>query len=83
MVEEKRILYEHLDVPDINTFDVFRQYDGYTRFEKAIAEYQPEEIAKMVMGFRIERQRRCRFFYRLEMELRPKRYKTVLPLLQR
>ena len=49
MVEERRILYEHLDVPDINTFDVFRQYDGYTRFEKAIAEYQPEDIAKMVM----------------------------------
>ena len=37
MVQERRILYEHLDVPDINTFDVFRQYDGYTRFEKAIA----------------------------------------------
>ena len=49
MVQERRILYEHLDVPDINTFDVFRQYDGYTRFEKAIAEYQPEDIAKMVM----------------------------------
>ncbi|MCY4554500.1 MAG: SLBB domain-containing protein, partial [Candidatus Poribacteria bacterium] len=49
MVEERRILYEHLDVPDINTFDVFRQYDGYTRFEKAIAEYQPDDIAKMVM----------------------------------
>ena len=49
MVEEKRILYEHLDVPDINTFDVFRQYDGYKGFEKAITEYQPEDIAKMVM----------------------------------
>ena len=49
MVQEKRILYEHLDVPNINTLDVFRQYDGYTRFEKAIAEYQPEDIAKMVM----------------------------------
>ena len=48
MIQEKRILYEHLDVPNINTFDVFRQHDGYTRFEKAIAEYQPEEIADMV-----------------------------------
>ena len=49
MVQERRILYEHLDVPNINTFDVFRQYDGYTRFEKAITEYQPDEISKMVM----------------------------------
>ena len=49
MVQERRILYEHLDVPDINTFDVFRQYDGYKRFEKAIAEYQPEEIATIVL----------------------------------
>lgn len=49
MVQEKRILYEHLDTPGIHTFDVFRQHDGYTRFEKAIAEYQPDDIAKMVM----------------------------------
>ena len=48
MVQERRILYEHLDVPDINTFDVFRQYDGYKRFEKTIKEYQPEEICDMV-----------------------------------
>ena len=49
MVQERRILYEHLDVPDINTFDVFRQYDGYKRFEKTIEEHQPEEICDMVM----------------------------------
>ena len=48
MVQERRILYEHLDVPDINTFDVFRQYDGYKHFEKAINEYEPEEICEMV-----------------------------------
>lgn len=48
MVQEKRILYEHLDVPNINTFEVYRQHDGYTQFEKALAEYQPEEIAQMV-----------------------------------
>ena len=49
MVQERRILYEHLDVPNINTFDVFRQYSGYKRFEKAIAEYKPEDIVDMVM----------------------------------
>ena len=49
MVQERRILYEHLDVPDINTFDVFRQYDGYKHFEKTIKEHQPEEICDMVM----------------------------------
>ncbi len=48
MVQEKRILYEHLDVPNINTYDVYRQYDGYARFEKALAEYQPDDIAQMV-----------------------------------
>jgi len=50
MVQEKRILYEHLDVPNINTFEVYRQYDGYTQFEKALAEFQPEEIAQMVVS---------------------------------
>ena len=49
MVQERRVLYENLDVPDINTFDVFRQYDGYKHFEKAIKEHQPEDICDMVM----------------------------------
>ncbi|MBI1922966.1 NADH-quinone oxidoreductase subunit NuoF [Candidatus Poribacteria bacterium] len=49
MIQERRILYEHLDVPNINTFDVFRQYGGYKGFEKAIREHKPEEIADMVM----------------------------------
>ena len=55
MVQEKRILYEHLDVPNINTYDVYRQYDGYTRFEKALAEYQPDDIAQMVKDSGLER----------------------------
>ena len=74
MVEEKRILYEHLDVPDINTFDVFRQYDGYKGFEKAIAEYQPEEIAKMVLDSGLKGRGGCRFFYWRKMEFCPKGY---------
>ena len=74
MVEERRILYEHLDVPDINTFDVFRQYDGYTRFEKAIAEYQPEEIAKMVWDSGLKGRGGCRFFYGGKMEFCSKGY---------
>ena len=49
MIQERRILYEQLDVPGMNTFEVFRQYEGYKRFEKALEEYQPDEIADMVM----------------------------------
>ena len=41
MIQEKRIIYEHLDVPDIYTFDVFRQYGGYQRFSKALKETPP------------------------------------------
>ena len=52
------------NIPDINTFDVFRQYDGYKRFEKAVNEYQPDDIPKMVMECRVERQRRCGIFDR-------------------
>ena len=44
MIEEKRILYEHLDVPDINTFDVFRQYDGYTRVLKRLSQNINQKI---------------------------------------
>ena len=49
MIQEKRIIYEHLDVPDICMFDVFRQYGGYQRFEKALKELPPEEISDMVL----------------------------------
>ena len=49
MIQEKRIIYEHLDVPDIYMFDVFRQYGGYQRFEKALKELPPEEISEMVL----------------------------------
>ena len=73
MIEERRILYEHLDVPDIHTFDVYRQYDGYTRFEKALAEYQPDDISKMVMDSGLKGRGGCRIFNRFEMEFRSKK----------
>ncbi len=48
MVQERRILYEHLDVPDINTLEVYLQYNGYRGVEKALKELDPETITQTV-----------------------------------
>jgi len=48
MVHEERIIYEHIDIPSIHTLDVFCQYDGYKRFETAIKQHRPQEIAELV-----------------------------------
>ena len=48
MVQERKVLYEHLDVPNINTLKVYREYQGYQGVEKALKELPQDAITKMV-----------------------------------
>lgn len=48
MVQQRRILYEHLDVPNIKNIDVYLQYNGYKGAQKALDEYQPDQIVEIV-----------------------------------
>lgn len=43
-----KILTEHINVPGINTFDVYRKMGGYTAVEKALKKMTPEEIVEEV-----------------------------------
>ncbi|QJD77590.1 NADH-quinone oxidoreductase subunit NuoF [Spirosoma rhododendri] len=43
-----KILTEHIDVPGIETFDVYRQQGGYTAVEKALKTMTPDEIVEEV-----------------------------------
>ena len=45
---EKRILFEHIDVPGINTYDVYRSKGGYSSSEKALKSMTPEDIIEEV-----------------------------------
>jgi NADH-quinone oxidoreductase subunit F len=40
----RKILTEHINVPGIETFDVYRKQGGYTAVEKAIKTMTPEEV---------------------------------------
>jgi NADH-quinone oxidoreductase subunit F len=42
------IVTKYIDVPGIDTLDVYRAHDGYKALEKALREYQPEQIVEMV-----------------------------------
>lgn len=43
-----KILTEHINVPSINTFEVYRKMGGYTAVEKAIKKMTPEEVVEEV-----------------------------------
>ncbi|HEX5111997.1 MAG TPA: NADH-quinone oxidoreductase subunit NuoF [Saprospiraceae bacterium] len=47
---ERRLLFEHIDVPGINTYDVYRRQGGYASVEKALktmtADAVTEEVKK-------------------------------------
>lgn len=43
-----KILTEHIKVPGINTFDVYRKMGGYTAVEKALKTMTPEEVVEEV-----------------------------------
>src|SRR5215472_13455563 len=42
------IVTKNIDVPGLDTLDGYRQHGGYQALEKAIKEYQPDEIVEMV-----------------------------------
>jgi len=42
------LLLRHRDVPDINRLEVYRQYEGYQAFHKAVTSMQPGEVTEVV-----------------------------------
>lgn len=46
--ERIKILTEHLDVPGIETIDVFTKHGGYRSVEKALKQMTPEQIVEEV-----------------------------------
>ena len=44
----RKLLLEHINVPGINTFDVYRQKGGYRSVEKALKQMSPEEVVEEV-----------------------------------
>ncbi len=44
----RRLLLTHIDVPGINTFDVYRQKGGYRAVEKALKTLTPDEVVEEV-----------------------------------
>src|ERR1044071_5056108 len=44
----RKLLLEHINVPGINTFEVYRSKGGYASVEKALKKLTPEEIVEEV-----------------------------------
>ena len=44
----KKILLQYDHIPGINTFEVYRQNNGYKSVEKALKTMKPEEIVEQV-----------------------------------
>lgn len=44
----RKLLYEHIQVPGINTFDVYRQKGGYRAVEKVFNSMSPEDVLEEV-----------------------------------
>ncbi|WP_418359070.1 NADH-quinone oxidoreductase subunit NuoF [Sphingobacterium detergens] len=44
----RKLLLTHIDVPGINTFEVYRQKGGYVAVEKAIKTMSPEDVVEEV-----------------------------------
>jgi len=44
----RKLLLEHIQVPDIHTFDVYRQTGGYRAVEKVLKELSPEAVVEEV-----------------------------------
>ncbi len=70
---DKKILLRHLDVPEINQLDVYRQNDGFKAFEKAITSMKPADVTGGGESFRITRPWWSRFSHWNQMELFTKR----------
>lgn len=44
----KKILLEHIDIPRINTLEVYRKMGGYSSVEKALKSMSPDEVTEEV-----------------------------------
>ncbi|HLR00665.1 MAG TPA: NADH-quinone oxidoreductase subunit NuoF [Sphingobacterium sp.] len=44
----RKLLYEHINVPGIETFEVYRQKGGYRAVEKALSSMSPEDVLEEV-----------------------------------
>jgi NADH-quinone oxidoreductase subunit F len=42
------IVTKDIDTPGLNTLDVYRQHDGYQGLEKALKEYQPDDLVELL-----------------------------------
>ena len=43
-----KILFEKLDIPGIETYEVYRKNGGYTSVEKALKTMSPDEVTEQV-----------------------------------
>ena len=48
MATERKLLFEHIDVPGIHTYDVYRQKGGYASVEKAMKTMSPDAVVEEV-----------------------------------
>src|SRR5947209_2950059 len=44
----ERVLFRHVDVPDINRLNSYVEHDGYAALRKAVTEMQPQEVTQTV-----------------------------------
>ena len=44
----RKLLLTHIDVPGIQTFDVYRQHGGYRAVEKALKTMSPDDVVEEV-----------------------------------
>jgi len=44
----RKLLLTHIDVPGINTFEVYRQKGGYVAVEKVVKTMSPEDVVEEV-----------------------------------
>ena len=42
------IVTKDIDAPDLDTLEGYRQHGGYQALEKALQEYQPDDLVEMV-----------------------------------
>ena len=44
----ERILFRHVDVPEINRLDVYIAHEGYSTLRRAVHEMEPQDVTKIV-----------------------------------
>jgi NADH-quinone oxidoreductase subunit F len=44
----ERIVFRHVDVPEIHRLDVYTAHDGYAALRRAVREMEPQEVTKVV-----------------------------------